>query len=389
MHGRGEAWRDGIAGGCRDEARHLVLGEAAERQPLAVRLARELAEHVRERIMPADLDVAIRADDEQPRVADGAHQKLQQQERRLVGAVEIVEQQHQRRGARRALKVRRHGVERPKPRLLRRQHGRRLEPRKSRPQLGREREDVGGRGPEVADEARGLLLADGRTQDLHPRPECRRTLPFMTAATEDARATLARVGRHLLRGPRLADSRLADEEDERTDAVLGVGETRAQPRHRSVATDERRGVARRRLVGGYRHPDTVRPARSIGRRVARPRRRRIAPVDGGDEAIAAAVDRLDDVLAGGVIVERLPRRGDASWEHRLAHELPGPEMLEQLVLGDDAVATLDEVAQDVEDLRLELHEPRTSPQLEEIRVELEVADAVDHRAAVASGASLD
>ena len=64
-------------------------------------------------------------------------------------------------------------------------------------------------------------------------------------------------------------------------------------------------------------------------------------------------------------------------------------MLEQLVLGDDAVATLDEVAQDVEDLRLELHEPRTSPQLEEIRVELEVADAVDHRAAVASGASLD
>ncbi len=256
-------------------------------------------------------------------------------------------------------------------------------------------------------EPRRFLVLEAGAQDLHPWPECRRPFAFVTPAADDARAAPTRDRRQLVGGPRFTDARLADEEHEPTHPALGVGKTRMERPHRSVTTDERRvarrgrrpvGTARRRLAGpriiaaqtaGDRR-DAGRAARDTSRaaHVHGVGRGRVQRLDDGDEAVPAAVHRLNHTLAGSIVVECFPRRRDATREHRFAHELPGPESLEQLVLRHDPVAALDEVAQHVEYFRLELHQLRAPAQLEKIGVESEVAELVDHRA-VKTGASLD
>ena len=76
---------------------------------------------------------------------------------------------------------------------------------------------------------------------------------------------------------------------------------------------------------------------------------------GRDELVAPAVDGPDDRLAAAVIPERLAHRLDAGGERRLAHETVAPDVVEKLLLADDLTPVLDEVAEHVERLRLELH----------------------------------
>ena len=58
----------------------------------------------------------------------------------------------------------------------------------------------------------------------------------------------------------------------------------------------------------------------------------------GDEAVAAAVHRLDGLASDGIVAQHATHRRHVRGQHRFAHELAGPELIEELLLGDDAIA---------------------------------------------------
>ena len=79
-----------------DERLHLVAVEPAQQHALVEVLSPQRGDHVGERMGAVELDVAIRAHDQDALATQVARQVLQQQERRLVGPVEVVEHEHDR-----------------------------------------------------------------------------------------------------------------------------------------------------------------------------------------------------------------------------------------------------------------------------------------------------
>src|SRR5262249_5482195 len=100
--------------------------------------------------------------------------------------------------------------------------------------------------------------------------------------------------------------------------------------------------------------------------------------DCSDETIAASMVRLDNCLLGPVIVHGLAGGHDAAGERGLADDLPRPEFLQQFVFGDYAVAMMQEVNEDIEDLGLNADRLVCIAQLIQARVELKAREAVDH-----------
>ena len=175
----------------------------------------------------------------------------------------------------------------------------------------------------------------------------------------------------LLGEARLADAGAAGEEHAADRLVAEPGGERlelvAAPDHRPGRESPVRGSAswsRCRSTGRRR-------SRRLGTVATRPDRR--------DEAVAAAVDGLDDALLGAVVADGAAGRLDATRERRLADEAVAPDVVEQLVLADDAVAVLDEVGEDAEDLRLDRHGRAGVAQLEQTRVEVKCSEGVDQR----------
>src|SRR5207237_9107077 len=66
------------------------------------------------------------------------------------------------------------------------------------------------------------------------------------------------------------------------------------------------------------------------------------------EAIALAIDGLDEPLAATAIPNRLAHGFDRTLECGLADELLWPDLLTQLLLGDDPVRMRQQVSQDLE-----------------------------------------
>ena len=116
-------------------------------------------------------------------------------------------------------------------------------------------------------------------------------------------------------------------------------------------------------------------SRFFGRR---PGRRSAAFLDLGDESVAPSVDRLDRTLAVGVVAHGATRCGDAAGQDGIAHRLSGPECIEELALGDDALPVADQVDEDVEDPGFHRDHPPSPTQLEEARIQLVVAKVPDH-----------
>jgi hypothetical protein len=75
----------------------------------------------------------------------------------------------------------------------------------------------------------------------------------------------------------------------------------------------------------------------------------------GDDAKAAAMDGADAVLRRPVIADRLARRLDAAAERGLGHRAALPDVLQDLVLGHQPVAVLQQQDEQVEDLRFHRH----------------------------------
>ena len=83
-----------VTGDVRHEAGDLVLVEALEVEAVDAGLAPEVAEHVRERMAAVEVGVAVRAEEEHAHRRRRPEQVTEQDERRLVGPVQVVEHEH-------------------------------------------------------------------------------------------------------------------------------------------------------------------------------------------------------------------------------------------------------------------------------------------------------
>jgi hypothetical protein len=79
-----------------------------------------------------------------------------------------------------------------------------------------------------------------------------------------------------------------------------------------------------------------------------------------DEPVAAPRDRLDVFRRPGVVPQRLPQLGDGLRQRVVGDVGVRPEGVEQVFLGDQLAGVIDEVEQEIEELRREI-DRRTAP----------------------------
>ena len=107
-----------LAGGALDEAGHLVPAQALERQGLTVRLAHHFSADLYQWMVPVQPDVAVGADEEQPGIRACSGHEPEQEQRRDVEPVEILENEDQWLAARAGVETAGEAVEQAEPRLL-------------------------------------------------------------------------------------------------------------------------------------------------------------------------------------------------------------------------------------------------------------------------------
>jgi hypothetical protein len=110
--------RCGCTGGQLDIPPDVLLAEAAECHAAGHGFAHQLAEDLKERVLPGDLDVAIGGDDHDVHGAELAGQELEQQQRRHVGGVQVIQDEQQRLVPAGIAQERGDAVEQAKPRLV-------------------------------------------------------------------------------------------------------------------------------------------------------------------------------------------------------------------------------------------------------------------------------
>jgi hypothetical protein len=89
-----------------------------QRQPPRHRLADELTEHLEQRMFAAYLHVSIRRDDHDGHVAELSGEKLQQEQRRRIGSVEIIDDEEKWLAPSGVAQESRNAVEQAEPRLI-------------------------------------------------------------------------------------------------------------------------------------------------------------------------------------------------------------------------------------------------------------------------------
>jgi hypothetical protein len=92
------------------------------------------------------------------------------------------------------------------------------------------------------------------------------------------------------------------------------------------------------------------------------------------------VQRLDDPLRFSRVSNRPAGLLDAGLQRRLADKLLRPKVLKKIVLGDNAIALGDEVAQDVEHLRTDRDTSAGPVQFSAVRVERIITKEILHGA---------
>ena len=224
------------------------------------------------------------------------------------------------------------------------------------------------RGTEREDLVEFLVVdrLEQRAQDQHVGPIGGRPLPFEAAPREHLRA-FGRMREPLLRDAGLADPGLSREHDDPAGAAHGRVERIVEARECRSAPDE---VAAR---GARRGRD--RSAGQLGRDL-------LVLGHGRDEAVAAPVHGLDDLLLDAIVTDRSPGRGDAARQRRLADRATVPEPIEELVLRHDAIAPLEQEEQRVEYLRLDLDHATGPTQLVQVVVEHAIAEHPVHHAMI-------
>src|SRR5881397_3705914 len=86
-------------------------------------------------------------------------------------------------------------------------------------------------------------------------------------------------------------------------------------------------------------------------------------LDVGHKAIALAVQRAHETRGPPLLPQRLAQRRDTGFQDLVPDELVGPQVLKELLLGDNTVAMLQEVGEHLKDF---------APQLERLPSVLEL-----------------
>jgi hypothetical protein len=244
----------------RDQRVGVVATETAERDPFARRGARERPQELGDRGRALALDVAAGRDQQERRVGDLGREQAEQAERRRVGPMDVVEQDHERLPFGRAFQDRRDAVEEPETRRL--ALGRTVA-RLTSSELRHERYDLGGDRRLGGQPGRHLGQTRDRPQHLHPRPERRRGVALVGSTGQHGEPAPARARREHLGAPGLADAGLAEEHDRASASGDGFGERRVQVRD-EIGTPDEGGVGR---VG--ERPDRGRDVRTGAARRSR------------------------------------------------------------------------------------------------------------------------
>jgi hypothetical protein len=87
---------------------------------------------------------------------------------------------------------------------------------------------------------------------------------------------------------------------------------------------------------------------------------------------------LDNLLLTAIIPHRFARRHDAPHQRRLTDHLPGPQLIEQFVFGDKAVAVVEQVDQDIKDLGLNLDRRACPTQVIELVIKGALPKVIEH-----------
>ena len=272
--------------------------------------------------------VAVGADDQDPAVGELAGHELQQQQRGLVGGVQVVEHEHERLRRRGALQERGERVEEPEARALGLDGGDGRQVGQDRAQLGQQLRDVDRAGAELGAQRLHLGAADVRAQRLHPRPVRGRAARLPAAPDEHLRAARPGPRGQLLREPALADPRLADEQAQAPAARDRVVEAGGELGELALTPDER---ARHHLGcrrGGH--------GRQVQPRVLGENRLLELP-----QALARLDPELVGQRAAGVAVG-LQRVGLAVAAVQREHQLRA-QALAVRVLGDQALEPFEQV----------------------------------------------
>jgi hypothetical protein len=94
------------------------------------------------------------------------------------------------------------------------------------------------------------------------------------------------------------------------------------------------------------------------------------------EAQALAGQGLDQALPFAIVGDGAPRLADAAGERRFRDDAPVPDLSDQIVPADDALAVLDHERQQVEDLGLDGDQRLATAQLTPFRVERVVFEKI-------------
>src|SRR5262245_44155322 len=105
-------------------------------------------------------------------------------------------------------------------------------------------------------------------------------------------------------------------------------------------------------------------------------------LDGGNKTIAAPMHRLDQALFAATVAQRTPRRPEPLREGALTDTQLGPELFQEFVFGDDAIAMLHEVDEHVEALTLKGAEGAAVAEFVTLRIELVTIKGIEHATAL-------
>lgn len=188
-------------------------------------------------------------------------------------------------------------------------------------------------------------------QRLRERPEIGRAVALV-AAHDDGLDALGGLAQ-LLEEVRLADAGLSGDERDRSASAAGAREELAERGQAALPPDQSR--QRRRRERGH-------------------------ALDSGDEAIAAPAHRVNEGRLLAVVADRGARRHDRLRERVARDHHARPDLRHQLGARDHDRA-LDEATEDVEGLALDRDDPSILTELEQLVIELECAETVDHRSA--------
>ncbi|MDP8967163.1 MAG: hypothetical protein M3N04_01030, partial [Actinomycetota bacterium] len=157
VNGARQGWIGRVCTAALDQRQDIFLAETTQRY--APRVARQLTEQRTDLPVMPRLGVAVAADDEQPRLAQVAREEAQEQQRRRIGRMQIVEYQRQRPVPGGATQERAHRIKQRKAQVLGLETRDRGKLGDDLAQLGRDLGDEGGAVAELFSQCLRIAVA--------------------------------------------------------------------------------------------------------------------------------------------------------------------------------------------------------------------------------------